>query len=463
MGEQTGERVAERQGEALTFPDGFIWGVATAAHQYEGGNTNNQWYAWEQAGRIKTGDTCGLACDWWEHAERDLDLAQEMGVKGLRLSLEWSRIEPQPGTWDHKALDRYRQILAGLRERGIEPLVTLHHFTNPLWLEERGGFLAADVVNRFARYTRTAVEALSDLCDFWCTINEPNVYAVAGYAVGEFPPGRKGDIGSAIRAQANMARAHGAAYETIHSVQPHARVGWAQNYNVFDPAHRGSPLDRTIAGVMDAAFNDFFPRAVLTGKAAFPFSLFAGDLSEARGACDFVGINLYYRDQVAFDPRRPTELFGRRFPLPGSPQGDDGSTPVYSEVYPEAIRRVAERVRVFGRPIYVTENGLADPRDRLRPWQIASAVRSLHGAIAAGIDLRGYYYWSLVDNFEWSEGWRMRFGLVALDPVSQTRTPRPSAALYSAIARANALRVEIVREHAPDALAETFPGAEGIR
>jgi beta-glucosidase len=165
-----------------------------------------------------------------------------------------------------------------------------------------------------------------------------------------------------------------------------------------------------------------------------------------------VGINLYYRDQVAFDLRQPRALFVRRYTLPGSPQGDDGREPVYSEVYPAAIRRVAERVRPLGKPIYVTENGLADPRDRLRPWQIVSAVRELHAAISAGIDLRGYFYWSLLDNFEWSEGWRMRFGLVALDPATQVRTPRPSAALYGAIARANALTAEMVRELAPGAL-----------
>jgi beta-glucosidase len=195
---------------------------------------------------------------------------------------------------------------------------------------------------------------------------------------------------------------------------------------------------------------------VLTGKAVLPFSLLVGDPSAARGTCDFVGINLYYRDQVAFDWRHASELFGRRFPLHGSPQGDDWRDPNYSEVYPQAIRRVAQRVRAFGKPIYVTENGLADPRDRLRPWQIAAATHALHDALAAGCDLHGYFYWSLVDNFEWSEGWRMRFGLIALDLATQARTPRPSATLYSAIAHANVLTPAMVREYAPNAPAEIF-------
>jgi beta-glucosidase len=460
--ERTGAAAASAT--TLAFPDGFLWGVATAAHQYEGGNTNNQWYAWEQAGHIKNGDSCGLACNWWQHAEPDFDLARDMGLKALRLSVEWSRIEPRPGEWDESALDRYRWMLAGLRERGIEPMVTLHHFTNPLWLEARGGFLAPVSVDLFARFVGRTVEALGDLCDLWCTINEPNVYAIAGWAAGMFPPGRTGQVRAAIRVQSNMARAHAAAYTVIHRLQPAARVGWAQNYNMFDPAHPGSSADRLMAGIFDAVYNDFFPRAVRSGRAAAPLSLLAGDLSAARGTYDYVGINLYYRDQVAFDLRQPRTLFSRRYALPGSPQGDDGREPVYSEVHPAAIRRVAERMRPLGKPIYVTENGLADPRDRLRPWQIVSAVRELHGAISAGIDLRGYFYWSLLDNFEWSEGWRMRFGLVALDPATQVRTPRPSAALYSAIAHANALTAQMVRELAPGALgalAERPAQAEG--
>ena len=445
MAEETsGEQVLS----ALTFPDGFRWGVATAAHQYEGGNTNNNWYAWEHAGRIKSGDFSGLAADWWEHAERDFDFAQRLGVNALRLSLEWSRIEPRPGEWDARALERYRRMLQGLRERGIEPLVTLHHFTNPLWLEARGAFLAPDSVDLFTRYVRQAVGALGDLCDFWCTINEPNIYAIVGYLLGDWPPGKRGSIRAMTRVQANLARAHAAAYAAIHEIQPSARVGWAQNYNIFDPANPRARLDRLLAGIMDAGFNDFFPRAVLTGKAGFPLSFFAGDLSVARGTCDYVGINLYYRDLVAFDLSRPQELFARRTSKPGSPHGDAGVQLVTGEVYPRGIARIARRASVFGKPIYVTENGVADKSDQLRPWVIATAARAMHEAITDGVDLRGYYHWSLVDNFEWAEGWTLRFGLAALDTQTQERTPRPSAALYSAIARANGLTPEMLREHA---------------
>jgi beta-glucosidase len=248
--------MAERQ--ALTFPNGFLWGVATASHQCEGGNTNNQWYAWERAGHIKTGEACGRACDWWENAERDFDAAQQMGLNALRLSLEWSRIEPSPGQWDDRALTRYRQMLAALRARGIEPLVTLHHFTHPIWFEERGAFLAPDAVPLFTRYATHAVEALGGLCDFWCTVNEPNVYAIRGYQIGGAPPGKVGDLRGAVRAVSAMTRAHAAAYHEIHRLQPTAWVGWAQHYNIFDPARPASPLDRMVAGIQDSGFNEAF-------------------------------------------------------------------------------------------------------------------------------------------------------------------------------------------------------------
>lgn len=427
------------QSATLAFPAGFRWGVATSSHQCEGDTTNNQWWAWEQAGHIKTGDHVGKACDWWANAEADFDRAQALGLNALRLALEWSRIEPQPGAWDATAIARYRQMLRALRERGLEPLVTLHHFTHPLWFEQSGAFLASDAVGLFTRYAERVVQELGDLCDFWCTINEPNVYCTFGYQIGDFPPGRRGDVRATVRAQAAMAHAHAAAYRAIHRLQPAARVGWAQHYNIFDPANPTNPLDRLVAHIQDDAFNEFFPRAVFAGDASFPTRLLAGDLSDVRGTFDYIALNCYGRDLVRCDPRLPLELFGRRFAPPGVPQGDIGVGELYGEIYPAGIGRVIDRVRHLGKPIYITENGVADREDRLRPWVIAEAARAMHAAIARGADVRGYYHWSLVDNFEWAEGWGMRFGLFGLDPTTQARTARPSADLYAAIARANAL------------------------
>jgi beta-glucosidase len=424
---------------AMSFPPGFRWGVATSSHQCEGATTNNQWYAWEQAGHIKTGDQVGLACDWWAHAEDDFDRARAMGLNALRLSLEWSRIEPRPGVWDATAIARYRAMLTALRDRGLEPLVTLHHFTHPIWFETLGGFLAPDAVARFTRYADFVARELGDLCDFWCTINEPNVFCTVGYQIGDFPPGRHGDFRATVRAQATMARAHAAAYHAIHAVQPGARIGWAHQYNTFDPARPDNPLDRVVAGWQDAAFNQFFPQAVFHGRIPAFMRPFAGDLRDVRGTYDYIGFNTYGRDLVRFDLTNPLELFGRRSGAPGTPQPDAGVATSYGEIYPAGVGRIIAQLAGLGKPIYVTENGIADRDDRLRPWVLATATRAMYDAIQGGADVRGYYHWSLVDNFEWAEGWGLRFGLIALDPQTQVRTPRPSAAYYAAIARANAL------------------------
>ncbi|HEX7284862.1 MAG TPA: family 1 glycosylhydrolase, partial [Candidatus Angelobacter sp.] len=199
--------------------------MATSAHQVEGGNCNNQWSAWEQQGRIKSGDRAGAACDWWRNAERDFDLARQLGVNALRLSVEWSRIEPEEERWDEAALARYRQMLEGLRARGMRPFVTLHHFTNPLWLEKKGAFQTPESVALFERYTRRVVAALGDLCSDWITFNEPNVYVALGYFLGEFPPGKKGRFVQAALVTRNLCLAHAAAYRAIHALQANANAG----------------------------------------------------------------------------------------------------------------------------------------------------------------------------------------------------------------------------------------------
>ena len=178
----------------LKFPPGFLWGVSTSAYQVEGDNDNSQWSVWERSGRIKSGDRSGHACDWWNNAERDFDLAQGLGLKALRLSVEWSRIEPEKGRYDEGAIDRYREMLQALHARGIQPMVCLHHFSNPLWFEQQGAFFHPEGVDLFLAFTRYVVRELVDFCQHWVTFNEPNVYAALGYVLGEFPPGGRGKI-----------------------------------------------------------------------------------------------------------------------------------------------------------------------------------------------------------------------------------------------------------------------------
>jgi beta-glucosidase len=431
----------------LIFPDDFLWGVSTSAHQVEGDNLNNQWSAWEAAGKIKSGERSGRACEWWSNAERDFDLAQEMGVNALRLSVEWSRIEPQPGVWNQQALDRYREMLRSLRQRGIRPLISLHHFTHPLWFERMQGFLATEAPAQFERFTRRMVSALGDLCQDWVTFNEPNVYCAMGYAVGLFPPGRRGELFTSMKALAGILRAHGRAYRAIHELQPNASVGWAHNYVVFQPLRPGLPPDRWIARLHHSLFNHSFVQAIAEGTLPLGFGAVAGDLSEARGTCDFCGLNVYGRLYVCFDPRKPSQLFGNILVPENVPQGDPGVEGPLAEAYPGALRVAAGYAARLGKPIYILENGVPDALDRIRPWLLVNALNELHAALADGIDVRGYFHWTLTDNFEWNDGWRLRFGLVELDPATQRRTMRESGRLFAAIAKHGRIPSEMLRRY----------------
>jgi beta-glucosidase len=432
----------ERQQEER-FPEGFLWGVSTSAYQVEEGDPDSQWVAWEKAGRIRSGHTRDRACEWWANAEQDFDLAKGLGLNSLRLSVDWSRIEPRPGVWQDDAVQRYRAMLRGLRDRGLRPFVTLHHFTHPAWFEERGGFLAPDSPGLFAQFASRVVNELGDLCSDWVTINEPNVFCTLGYQLGDFPPGHKGQFRPAILALANMARGHARAYRAIHRVQKEARVGWAQNYLVFAPANRRSFLDRMLCRLLDEIFNRSFFRIISDGDGGITLRAFTGDVSEARGTADFVGLNVYNRVHVAFDLRYREFLFANLFVPEDVPQGDQGTDWPYGEAYPEGIALAVKEASRLGKPVYILENGVPDASDRLRPSFLIAALRRVQQLTAQGFPVAGYFHWTLTDNFEWSEGWRLRFGLYALDVERQLRRMRPSAELYKAVVRSNSVPVEL--------------------
>ncbi|GCF09205.1 glycoside hydrolase family 1 protein [Dictyobacter arantiisoli] len=444
--------------QALHFPKDFLWGTASAAYQCEGGITNNQWYRWEQQGRIVSGDRCGLAANWWEAAEKDFLLAEQMENNALRLSLEWSRIEPQEGQWDHTALERYRSMLLALHRLHITPVVTLHHFTDPLWFAERGGFAKASNVRFFIRYIAHVVAVLRDVCSFWVTINEPNVYAFQGYLFGVFPPGEK-DILLTFTVLHNMMQAHVEAFYTVRRLQPESQIGYCLHYRLFDPAQPLSPLDQGAANVQETLFNWSVLQAAETGRFRFPSSPLLATIPHAAGTRDYHGINYYTREMVRFDPRRPLEAFGRRYPHPGALSNDVGLSESFGEIYPEGLYRVLKAVyrRTRGnKPLYITENGFSDRLDDRRPGALLAHLAHLHRAIREGIPVKGYFHWTLVDNFEWNEGWFVRFGLIELDPVTQQRIPRRSASMFGEICRANAITEAIVERYAPDLIKTIF-------
>ncbi|MDR7486082.1 MAG: family 1 glycosylhydrolase [Armatimonadota bacterium] len=425
----------------VRFPDDFRWGTATSAYQVEGNNTASDWWEWEQQpGRIRNGDRSGLACDWWRRAEEDFDRMAGLHQNAARLSVEWSRLEPREGAWDAWAEMRYLEMLRALRERGMEPLVTLNHFTLPRWVAERGGWLWDGIVPAFAAYAGRFVRAAAGasfggrpLVDFWVTLNEPVGHLVSAYVLGRFAPGRTSLVDLA-RGLVRSVRAHAAAYHAIHRAQPEARVGLAAYLRPAQPANPRSPLDRWLAGRLDEATNWMYLNALVTGRLTTPLGLTVR-IPDAAGTMDYIGVNYYTRSRAAFDLRRLRHLFIRDEPAPGAVVSDGG----YSEVYPDGLLAVLRSVRRYGLPVYVTENGLPDADDDLRPGFIVEHLRRVHQAIEEGCAVRGYYHWSIVDNFEWAEGWSLRFGLYALDPATQVRTARPSAALYGEICRRNAL------------------------
>jgi beta-glucosidase len=436
----------------LTFPPDFRWGTATSAYQVEGHNENSDWWRWEaEPGRILAGGRSGAACDWWDNAEADLDLAAELGTNAIRIGLEWSRIEPEPSVFSAAALDRYREILQGCHDRGLEPMVTLHHFSNPQWLVEKGDFGSEIVVDYFRRYTAKVVECLGDLVPIWITINEPITYAFLRYLSDAFPTPPTRGLSAALSAVHNMLRCHAAAYHTIKAEYPAAPIGVAGNMAVFEPRSPGNPLDRWWAKQVSRLYNNAWFDATrdgvwrpLAGRKRIP---------HLAGTADFVGVNYYTRFLVRFPP--PPGLVERDWgPDAVVSDGD------YGEVYPYGLYRLISHVwKRYGLPIYITENGVPDAADRLRPAFILDHLRQIWHAVSFCFPVMGYYHWTLVDNFEWERGWTQRFGLVALDPATQERTWRPSAHLYQEICRSGTLSSDMAARYAPELLPIMFPGA----
>jgi beta-glucosidase len=442
----------------ISFPDRFLWGTATAAFQVEGNNTNSDWARFEQQpGAIWHGDRSGLACDWWRNAEQDFDLMAEMGHNTHRLSVEWSRIEPDEGTFDASAIHRYREMLEGLRKRGIEPMVTLFHFTTPLWLARQGGWSNPAAVGYFRRFARHTVDRLGDLVSLWCTVNEPNIYAALGYALGEHAPGEK-SLPLYFRVLSNLLQAHAAAYRAIRAVRGDAQVGLVKNVQIFEPLHPADRKSAALARFLDYVFNELALRAVVDGRLRLPLGAGLGTYGPLVDSVDFWGVNYYQRQRVSLNGQKGTRISILQ-PTPGAPVSDFGRSGTYGEIYPAGMYRVLDRMKRFRKPIYITENGLPDDDDDQRPSFLLAHLAQVQRAISEGADVRGYYHWSFTDNFEWAEGWALRFGLVGLDPETQARTPRPSAKLFSELASANAITYDLVAAYAPELLPEVFPDA----
>jgi beta-glucosidase len=433
------------------FPRDFLWGTATASYQVEGNNTNSNWYAWEEAEKIINGQRSKLACDWWGGRwQEDLDLAASGGQNVHRLSIEWSRVQPTPDRWDEEAIDKYREILRGLNERGLTPMVTLHHFTEPLWITEIGGWEKEDCLEPFKAYVQKIVEALKDYANFWITINEPNVLTISSYILGDFPPGKK-NLWTAAKVAVNLVRAHALAYQTIHKIQPAAQVGIAHNYHAMKPKRSWSPFDRLATYQVFSQLNELFPSAVVDGIVRLPIRNIR--IPEAKGTQDFFGLNYYTKEYLAFDLLKPKQVFIQRSHSPQAELGDTAFIANEPEGFFEALKWSCK----YNLPIIVTENGVENADDSLRPRYLAEHIHQLWRAVNFNWPIKGYIHWTLVDNFEWERGWTQRFGLWELDVDTQTRRKRPSADFYSEICVENALSSDMVVKYAPEVLAKIFP------
>lgn len=404
------------------FPPQFLWGTATAAYHVEGDNRGCDWWEFErEPGRIINGDRSGIACDSYNRYREDFALMKSLNLNSHRLSIEWSRIESTPGEFDSRQIDHYRDVLISLQALGIAPMVTLHHFTSPLWFARRGGWASSEAADAFLGFVRIVIRELGELIPMWCTINEPNLYAYWGWIGGAFPPGRKGDVVGFLRVLANMREGHERAYAAIKEAFPGAAVAAANAKVVMFPRDGGRRTDRWAASLSQTLL-DCWPRG--WGRLQKVF--------ESSG--DYIGVNHYYGQTAAFDLKRASGEFVQR----GNPPGSTISEAGYA-IDPKWMRQVLLDLASLGKPIYITESGIAANDDELRSNYLLEVLAEVHAAIESGVDVRGYFFFTLLDSFEWAQGYSSRFGLVEVDRTSLERRPKPSATLYSSIAATNAL------------------------
>jgi beta-glucosidase len=391
------------------FPNDFLWGSATAAHQVEGGNVNNDWWEWEHTAGTSAVESSGDGIDHWNRFDADFRLLSALGHNAHRFSLEWSRIEPAEGEFSGAALDHYAQVLESLAAHGMTAFATLYHFTLPRWFAARGGWLADDALDVFGRYAHKVATVLGDRIPYACTINEPQVLALAGYAGGYFPPGHH-SLEDAMRVNAVLAEAHRTATAALRAGAGAPRIGTCLHLPLIQPLR---PDDANDAALAELARN-------------FVVDFHLNDLSSGGDVGDFVGVQYYTR--VLIDATNPL--------LVTEPGDGVEKTQMNWEVYPEGLGVMLRRAAEAGLPIVVTENGIATDDDSQRVRYLISHLQQVKAALADGVDVRGYLYWSSFDNFEWAHGYAPTFGLVGIDRVDgYRRIVRPSAALFADIAR----------------------------
>lgn len=414
MEKKMNKALTKKNEKTSIFPRGFFWGAATSSYQVEGDIVHNDWAKAGEEGKVPK---AGAACDHFHRYEEDFDIAKELGHNAHRLSLEWSRLEPREGMFDEEAFRHYANVLKAIRARGIEPFVTLFHFTLPLWFSESGGFERRDAPEIFARYAKEVAIRLSSYCTHFSTMNEPNVMGSNGWLRGSWPPFKRFSLTSLVsitnsdktferkapsrvsnlfvylRVMKHLAQSHNRAYEEMKRVSPALLVSVVKHVILFHSNQ--NVVNRLFAYVSNYYWTYKF-------------------MNRVKRHIDEIGLNYYFHKK-----------YGDREKYEKSDMNWD--------IYPEGIEECLMMLSQYGKPLYVSESGVADREDRFRADYIERQVRGVARAIERGAPVRGHMYWSLLDNYEWALGYDMRFGLVHVDFETQKRTIRPSAYRYKEI------------------------------
>jgi beta-glucosidase len=404
--------------------------VAVSHYQVEG-NDPCDWTEWEQAGKTR-GEGCGEAVDSWTRYEEDALLAHRAGANAFRFSVSWSRVEPRRGQFDERALARYRRLVDRLVAYGIEPVVTLFHYTHPLWFHEETPWTSTASVLAFSRFAGRVAEALGDAARFWVILNEPLVFVLAGYVDGRVPPGLTGTR-ALNQVFDNMLAAHCAAAGEIRVRIPRAAFSVAHNMMGFAPEREANPLDGMLARTAHTMYNRGILEAFGTGRWKFllpPATTIRGRRDELPAWTDAFGINFYSRLHLRCPGRK--RMIGD---FDYHDRSGLGLTDNGWEITPDTLGSLIDEASQIDRPLLITENGLADATDRFRPDFLRMHYDEIVKAEARGIPIHGYFHWSLLDNYEWLDGFDPKFGLYAVDRTTMLRSPRPSVEVFRDLGR----------------------------
>ena len=406
----------------------FFWGVATSAFQLEG-SPHADWASWDPKIRSKPSIT-----HHYRLYRDDLRLLKDLGVNAYRFSLEWSRIEPEEGRWNAEAIEHYQKVIDLLRRYNIEPLVTLHHFTHPAWFIKKHPWHQDQSRSLYLRYVEKVTSTLKGV-RYWITFNEPYVFLLGGYLDGCMPPGIQ-NPSLFIKALKNILICHGESHGLIHASVPDAHVGLVHNMVAFAPSQTMNPLDRILSRIARSFYNQSLIGVFLSGRLRlkFPFRRAVSHHIPVKGKLDFLGVNYFTRVHLRFNPLRKMGV-----ELVYKDKEGLGLTDMGWEIHPEGLEEVLREAGMLKIPLIVTENGIATTDDEQKTRFIEKHIDVLKGCRRKGMDIRGYFYWSLIDNYEWFQGFEARFGLYRVDFDTLERKPTRTANYFASLVRKNSI------------------------